>query len=80
MLPEEAINEVKKTEPVEQPVPPEKAEPADELVVTMDEFFTSMTKATQRSMRSMLGQFMKKADAAIAKLDEAAGGAPPKKP
>jgi hypothetical protein len=79
MFRRKVMRKKRKTEPVKQPVLAKTAEPADDLADTIDQFLTSMTTVTQRSFKSMLTQFSAKADAAIAKLDEAAGGAPPKR-
>ncbi len=75
-----------KPEPVaiEQPAPaqaapPKKADAVEELADTVDQFFTSVQSAGMRSLKSMLAQFMSKADAVITKLDADAGGVPPKK-
>jgi hypothetical protein len=58
------------------PVAPEKAvEPADEIAATVDQFVTSVQSASMRSLKTLLAQFVEKADDAITKLDVA----PPKK-
>ena len=58
------------------PAPAKKADPAQELVDTVDQFVTSVQSAGMRSLKSMLAQFVEKADAALTKLDV---GTPPKK-
>ena len=53
-----------------------KAAPSEELADTVEQFFTSVQSAGMRSLKSMLAQFVEKADAALTKLDV---GTPPKK-
>ena len=64
---------------IEQAAPPKNADAAEDFAVTIDQFMTSVQSAGMRSLRSMLSQFMEKADAVITKLDVDAGGPPAKK-
>lgn len=74
------MTEEKKAEQVEQPVPAKKAAPDDDLANMVDDFMGSMTAATHRAAKAMLSQFTAKVDAAITKLDAAAGGTPEPEP
>ncbi len=83
-MPENEVEKKPERVAIEQPAPaqaapPKKADPVEDLADTVDQFFTSVQSAGMRSLKSMLAQFMQKADAAITKLDENAGGVPPKK-
>lgn len=76
-----AENEVPTSRGVPGVVPPTPvtlAVPASEseLADTAEQFIASVQTAGMKSLKSMLAQFMEKADAAITKLD---GGVPPKK-
>ena len=83
ILPEERIlpesEEKKPEQAIEQPAVVKKADPLEEAAATVDRAMESLMDTFMRSLRDISARGTAQMDAMITKLDEAAGGAPPKK-